>query len=307
MFLSFSLFLPHVYATSFDISLYADKTVDIVPGTNTDVVVSLTNVKDTDIGISACMFSIKVSDGITISSNVRSLGSWSYTPGNVSIVDTFDAVKSSSDIIVIPVKIDKNGSLTISNITCSTEDTDDIVTDNKTISFSVKTINDNSQIPNNNGSSNNTGSNNTGNNSDNSIEQSNKLSSDCDLIGILVNDKNIDFDTNILEYSVYVPSLVEFVIKPTLSSDKASYDVLTEEIDDTRKKIIIRVTAENKMEKRYTLFLTNIMNEDENVNDTDNKTKKFDYKFIFIGIILVLVLINILRIVMKKKKVNIES
>jgi len=313
--LVFGMFLPHVYASSFEVKLRADKTSGVVVGTTSEVIMSLDNIKVDDSGISACLFDIKTSGGVSINSSIRSFGSWSYTPGTHNMVDTFDSIKGSSDVIAIPVKIDGNGNLTISNITCSTETEDDVETADKMLTFTVLEANSSSSSNNssgnsgsNNNNNNNTGNNNSGSNS-NLDQGSSNLSSDCDLTGIEVNGSSLNFDPNTLEYVAYVPDLISFVITPFASSDKATFDISEEEINSSRKKVMIKVTAENGMTKNYTLYLTNVLDEVVDKNEDSNSVNgnSFDYKFIFIGLIVLLVLVNIFRIVMKKKKQNIEN
>lgn len=289
--IGFSLFIPKVYAFSYDFTLRASATHNIAVGGSSEVIVTLDNIKIDNFGISVCIFDIETTGGIKISSNIRSFGSWSVTPGAHYMVDTFEEVKTKSDLISIPITVNSNGTLSVTNITCSTEE-DEAVTSNKTLSFSVKSTDNGSLAGNNNGTTDKDDNFSSNEGNDNESVKS----SDCDLSDILINDAVFQFDPNILEYSLSVENIKNFTVTPILSSDKANYVIGELDVTDKSKTIKILVTAENGMTKTYTLYIDEKIN-----NSTAIKEKKVNYKIIFIVLIVLLVFINIFRIIRKKK------
>lgn len=293
----FGLFMPKVYALSYDINLKSSSSLNLDKGSSSEVIMKLENINAGDSGISICIFDIKTTGGVVLNSNVRSLGSWSVTAGTHYMADTFEEIKTSSDVIAIPVKVNGDGSLIVSNITCSSE-YEEKTTQDKTISFTVKKDNIivNDDKVNQDKEDNNIG----GNTTEEDTSHEEVKSSNCDLSNILISDGRIDFDSNILEYSVDVTDIESLTVTPVLADNKASYDIIDGDIIDNKKTIKIIVKAENEITKTYTLYVSKKLVEDS----VDSNKNSMNYKIIFIGLITLLIIINLIRIIKKRQSIN---
>lgn len=292
------LFIPKVYAFSYDIKTEVQKT-SVLKGTVTEIKVSLSDVKDTSDGIMACLMNISFDNNISLNSSIKTLDSWSMTIGSSYLFDTGNAVTSKSNLFVIPVKINGSGSVTLSNIACSDGNSKEFLADKK-VNFSI--ISDgstqNNKKPQNNASNNNNNGNSDNNNSDNKV--SNTLSSSADLSNIILSEGTIEFDPAVTEYSLSVSDFNKLEITPVLDSKTAKFNV-DRNITNNGNSIVISVTAENGNSKVYTIYVKEM--NDSNKDDTKNDKKSNSmYVPIFIGIICVLVIVNIVRIIKNKKK-----
>lgn len=289
----FTLFLPSVDALSYDISTSLSK----IDNNRYDIRLSFDDVSDTDYGIGACIFNVSVSDGIKLNGEMRTVGSWNIDGTNMFLVESAKPALTKTEFLIIPVKVDNSGKVTISNIKCS-DDMEEVQINDKTVDIVYKVDNSNNfnnnvgnnniggNTPNKNNSNSNNGVNTPNNNSDttDNNEKDDVLvkDSNCDLKDIILSEGEIDFESSIVEYEVSVNSIERLQVTPVLASEKSEF-VIDREAD----KVVIKVTAEDGTVKNYTIYLEETLVKKENNNK---------YIPIFIGITCLLVLINIIRV-----------
>lgn len=298
--LLFTLFIPKVYAFTYELQTSVDNTL-VSAGTVKEIKVSLNNIQGTDDGIMSCSLNIQFDSNILLDSQVRTLESWTMTTGKMYLFDTGNAVMNNSSMFIIPVKVNGVGAVKLVDIVCSDGNTNASVND-KTINFTILT---NNEENNNQGSgtnnNNNNGSNNNQENSTDDADNSGDVvidGSNCDLTNITLSEGTIQFDSSVTEYSIKVSSIDNLEVTPVLADSSASYTV-ERNISEDGSSFVITVNSMDGNSKVYTLYVT----EDASANDTQNDNKKGNnYTPIFIGIICVLVLVNILRIIKSKKK-----
>lgn len=274
VFFLFNLFVSPVYAFTYDIGTNFSND-DLVKGAEIELKVNIKDIKGTNEGIFGCTLDIEFSNNVVLNSKIRSLDNWTMTTGNLYLFDRGMPVLNDTDLFVIPVKVNGNGIVKISNIECNDGNTIEKI-DDKVLNFIVK---DNSVIDNNNNNNNN-------NNSDDNdiiIKDSN-----CDLVDIMLNEGNIEFDSNVLDYYIEVSNINNLVVDPVLDSDKSKFTVTKND-----NKILINVEAEDGSKKTYTINVTEL--------EPDIIEEKKNYTPIFIGLIVLLVIINIIRIIKNNK------
>ena len=280
--LLFVIFMPRVYAFTYEMDMSVDKT-NVSVGTTKEIKVSLKNIQGTDDGIGYCSMNIDFDNNIVLNTDVRTLGSWSKSVGDIYAFDTLDFATSDTALFVIPVKVNGEGSVKLSNIVCSDGHTNSTVGD-KNISFTI--VN-----PSNNTSGNG--------NSKPTEKDEDVKSSNCDLSNIILSEGTIEFDSSVTEYYVKVTDLDNFRLTAELADDLSSY-MVDRNITEDGESYVITVTAQDGSNKIYTVYLEDINEDNDNVDD--KKEKNNTYIPIFIGIIGVLILINIFRIIKNKKK-----
>ena len=278
----FTLFIPRVYASfTYDINVEVE-TTSLKKGSLAELKVVLNNIKGDNKGIVTCSMNISFDNNILLDSKIRSLNSWTVTTGNFYIFDTRDIVFDNSEMFIVPVKVNGNGSVKLFNIMCSDGVTEESTSD-KEIKFSIVSEDDN-----------NTDNNLINDNVDTKVSNAN-------LSNIILSEGTIDFDPNVTEYSVEISDFSKLEITPILESDKAQ-SVIDKNILMDNNNIVITVTAENGDTKVYTIYVEEKASIDDNKEDNNISKDKNIYTPIFIGIICVLVIINIIRIVKSKKK-----
>ena len=276
----------HVYALTYDLKTSVNNN-SVKNGSVNEIKVTLNNIQGTNIGISICSLNILLDNNLVLDSNVRTLNSWTMTKGDFYLFDTASVVTSSSDLFVIPVKVNGNGSVRLTDIQCSDGETIEGI-DDKRIEFTVNSVSSNNQ---NNNTNNNQNSNNVNSNQNNNSNIEISKDSNCDLSGVSINGELISlFEPSVTDYNVKVENLSSVDVVPSLASDKAAYVI---EKMDNNSRIFINVIAEDGTKKTYSIFLE--------VLEDVNKDGKKDYSLLFIIIICILVGINILRIVINKK------
>lgn len=268
------LFVPKVSALTFEVKTGVDDT-SVESGTVSEIRVSLENIQETDDGIASCSLDIQFDSNILLDSKVRSLGSWTMTTGNFYLFDSGEFFKDRSDLFIIPVKINGEGSVKLIDIMCSDGNTETEIND-KVINF---TINDTEE---------------ENNDEDINVDEEVIKDSNCDLSEINLSEGTIEFNSDITEYELKVTNFDDLKVDPVLSSDKASYSIEKNE----SKQIIITVVAEDTTKKTYTLYVEEVLTGE--LNKASNNNRK--YVPIFIGIICILILINIIRIIVNMKK-----
>lgn len=287
--LLFTLFIPSVNALKYDMG------TSLVNNSSSnknlyELKVSLKNISDTDYGVAACSMNISFSDSIKLNGTIRTLGSWSMTVGDVYLFDSANPALSNIEFIIIPVKVNSDGTVILSNISCSDGD-NDVFIENKVIDLKYTSV-DNTQS-NNNTQNNNEQNGNSGNNANSDNGNKNEgviLDSNCDLSNIILNNGTIEFDSNVTEYEIDIDDIDSLDVKVELASDNANYEIIRND-----NNIVIDVIAEDGSKKTYTIYV----NSDK--ESTDDKNNQI-YVPIFIGIICILVLINIIRIVRNMTK-----
>ena len=278
--------ISHVYALTYDLKTSVNNN-SVKKGSVNEIKVTLNNIQGTNIGISICSLNILLDNNLVLDSNVRTLNSWTMTQGDFYLFDTASVVTSSSDLFVIPVKVNGNGSVRLTDIQCSDGETIEGI-DDKRIEFTVNSVSSNNQ---NNNTNNNQNSNNVNSNQNNNSNIEISKDSNCDLSGVSINGELISlFEPSVTDYNVKVENLSTVDVVPSLASDKAAYVI---EKMDNNSRIFINVIAEDGTKKTYSIFLE--------VLEDVNKDGKKDYSLLFIIIICILVGINILRIVINKK------
>ena len=264
--LMFSIFIPRVYAFTYDVETVVSS-LDVEIGTETEIKVGIRDIQGTSSGIKSCSLNVEFESGILLNSQVKTFDNWELTTGKVYSFSANNNVLNNSDLLIIPVKVNGDGRVKLTNINCSDGDSSSKI-DDVSVSFTVITDD---------------------NNSENVLDNSN-----CDLSNIILSEGKINFNSKITEYYVEVSSFDNLVIEPVLVNDNATYNV--EKTKD--KEIIINVMAPNGMSKEYTILVNEVS--DSTVNDKVEQDGN-NYTPIFIGIICILVLINIFRIVKNRK------
>ena len=280
----FTLFIPRVYALSFDIN--TDVEVSVKEGTKKDLVVSIDNIIDTTEGIYVCTMNILFDKNIELYSPIRTLGSWTMTTGSIYLFDTGSPVFNDTDMFVIPVKVNGEGTIRLNNIVC-TDSFVETEINNKVINFYIK-----EDVNNNQG--NNSSSNKTDNSSNKKPNNSNNQESEksnCNLSNIEFSEGFIEFDPNVLEYEVEINNFDSFNVVPKLEDSKSSY-VIDKNVTENGGNVKITVNGSDGSYKTYTIY-TKIVNK----NSQEQKNENNNYIPIFIGIIVLLVLINLIRII----------
>lgn len=269
--LLFTLFMPMVNALQYNIDVKTTNNKNLF-----ELKVSLINITDTDYGVGSCSMNITLSGGVTFDGNVRTLGGWSMISGNSYLFEVVNPVKKNTEFMVIPVKVNNSGVVTLSNIYCSDGETD-VFVENKVVNLKYDSSSNNQ---------------NNGNNQNNSKEEDNVvLDSNCDISNIILNKGIIDFDSSVTEYEIEIDDIHSLDVDVELYSNNATYDINKKE-----DSIVIEVTAEDGSKKTYTIYVKS------KKEDTNNKKDNQIYVPIFIGIICILVLINIIRIVKNMAK-----
>lgn len=260
------LFVPKVYAFTYNVDTSVPSLI-VKEGTQTEIKVSLNSIKGTDDGIASCTFGIEFDNNILLDSKVRSLGSWTLTIGKIYLLDSSAGVLDSSDLIVIPVKVNGSGNVKLKDIECS--DGNELVkVKDKTISFTV----------------------------DNEVSDLEDVDdSNSDLSDIVLSEGEIEFSPDIVEYYITVSSYDDLDVMPVLGSNKASYELRKED-----NKVVIEVIAEDGSAKTYSIFV------EETTTSEDNDGGSNSYIPIFVAIICVLVLINVFRIIKNKNNKETE-
>lgn len=265
--LVFSIFVPKVYAFTYNIETIVSS-LDVEIGTETEIKVRLENIQGTDNGIKSCSLNLGFDNNVLLSSRVKTFDNWEFITGKNYTFKAVERVLDNTDLFVIPVKINGDASVSLTNINCSDgndiSELDDISIDFTTFS------------------------------SGNTLEENN-----CDLLNIKLSEGNINFNSKITEYYITVSSFDDLVVEPILVNDKATYSI--EKTED--KEIIIRVVASSGISKEYKILVNEV--DDLEVNDKEEEltnNSNNDYTFIFVGIIFILILINVLRIVKNRKR-----
>lgn len=279
--LLFVLYIPRVYAFTYEVQTSVSN-LEMSSGTETEIRVSLKNIKGTSDGIASCSLNIEFDNSILLNSKVRTLGGWTLTTGKVYLFDTGNFALNDTEVFIIPVKVNGSGAVKLTNIECSDGNTIEKV-QNKIVSFVVVENNSN-----NSNTDNNIGGNNVNVDNDNKEDGQLVKSSDCNLSNIILSEGTIEFDSDVTEYEIMVTDYDSLIIEPVLANNKSTF--VMEKTDDY--KVIIKVNAEDGTYKEYTVF---VVENSENKKELEKKDN--NYVPIFIGIICVLVLINIIRII----------
>lgn len=297
--LAFCLFVPTVYAFTYDINVQTGNT-SVSKGSVQNITLSLGEIKAASGSLGACSFVITYDDGILLQGNVKSLGTWSMMGSNNKyILDTGDAFVSNAKLISMSVKVNATGSVKFTEIECSDGETKEKIAD-KAVSFTVSEANsnvDNSTVTNNtdndvsNNSDNNTSSTDT---TDSGIVDdgvSNMLAGE---LNIIPNEGEIDFDPEVYEYTVKVKDMDSFDVQVTVGPNHTLHSV-ERRLEEEPKKVIVSVVDVNDSKKEYVI---NVVEVDEEIS----ADKKNNYIPIFIGIICLLVFINVFRLIRNIKK-----
>lgn len=284
--LLFTVFIPKVYAFTYDVSTSIDST-SVKSGTVKEIKVSLSNVQGTSDGIASCSLNVTFDSNILLNSKIRTLSGWTMTTGKFYLFDTGSAVTDSSEMFVIPVKVNGAGSVKLVDIVCS-DGVTEVIGTNKEVRF---TISDNTSENNNNQNNNNKDS-----NDDGDVEVGD--SSNCDLANIELSEGTIEFDPNVTEYSVKVDNIDDLEINPIIANNRASMFVDRNINEDGSNSFVITVNAPDGSSKVYTIYVESATGTTDNSDDKSG----FNFTSIFIGIICVLVLINVIRIIISSRK-----
>jgi hypothetical protein len=283
--LLFVLFVPKVYAFTYEMDMNVDKT-SVSKDSVKEITVSLKNIKDTSDGIMACSLDLKLSDGMVIEPDVRTLNNWSMTKQNIYLFDTGTPILNESKMFIIPVKVSKDGMVELTNIKCSDGVSNSYI-ENQSVKFTIlkESTNVNNKVDNNN---NENGKNETGSNDPGETN--------CNLSNIELSEGVIEFDSEITEYSVKVKDFDTFEVNPILESANAEFIIDKNLGTNNKHSVVITVNSQSGDTKVYTIYVEEIV-EEQFVPKKNN-----NYVPIFIVIICLLVLINVLRIVKNKNK-----
>lgn len=275
----FTFFIPKVNALQFNVDVKTSNNKNLY-----ELKVSLINIKNTDYGIGACSMNIDLSGDVTLNGSVRTLGAWSMISGDGYLFDTGSPALKNTEFLVIPVKVNNSGTVTLSNVYCSDGENDVFIEDRV---IDLKYVSSSNNQSNNVGSNNQNNETNQGNNNEDDIV----LDSNCDLSNIILNKGTIEFDSSVTEYEIEIDDIDDLDVDVELSSSKASFEIIRKD-----NSIVVEVTAEDGSKKIYTIYVIN------NIEENDKKNNNQIYVPIFIGIICILVLINIIRIVRNMSK-----
>lgn len=282
------IFIPRVYALNYEISALDE--ISVTMGSKVEIDVAIENVTSVD-GVSVCSMNILFDKNIELESKPRTLGSWTMTTGNMYLFDTGSPVIDRSDMFTIPVVVNGNGSVQLTNILCS-DGIDEVNVDNKKINFIVV----NGQANSNNVNNDEPTTNNKPDSDKPIGNEGNLKTSNCNLSDIKLSEGTIEFDSNVTEYEVNISNFDNFSVTPTLEDNTSSY-VIDKKITEDGGNVVITVTSASGDIKKYTIYT---IAEDSDV--VYEPVKKNNYVPIFIGIIVLLVLINVIRIGVSTKK-----
>lgn len=277
--LLFTVFVPKVYAFTYDLEATVDST-SVKEGSVKEIKVSFKEVEGVLDGFGACSMNIELDSNISLNGNVKGLNGWTVMPGEVYSFDTSEAFVSNSEMFTIPVKVNNAGSVRLTNIMCSDGNTKESISD-KTINFTISQNDDNNEeVPNDD------------------VDQPDVEidPNSTNLANITLSEGTIEFDPEITEYNITVSDFENLQVSVETESDTSSYIIDKNDVEGN-KSISIMVVALDETSKIYTIYVT----EDDTANEDDGSQKN-NYVPIFIGIICVLVFINIFRIVRNKKK-----
>ena len=284
----FTLFVPRVYALSYDIKMNSETLVKV--NSKKDINISIENVKGTTDGINVCSMRILFDKNISLESSPRTLGHWMMTTGSIYLFETSSPVTDKSDIVKIPVVVKGVGSVQLKEIVC-TDGVEEVEIDDQIITFSIEKeeVNpgNNNDKPVDKPTNNNQGNNN----------QEEEVISNCNLSSIELSEGTIEFDPNITEYEVEISNFDDFKVYPTLEDENTATYIIDRNVTENGGNIVITVSdaeGENKIYTIYTIV--------ENDDIVEEPKKKNNYVPIFIVIIVALLLINVIRIVKNIKK-----
>lgn len=262
--LVFTFMMPKVYAFTYELETVVPS-VEVGEGSETEIKVSLKNISGTDLGIASCSLRMEFDETVVLNPKVRSLGNWTLTKGELYLFDTGDVAIDKSEMFIIPLKVNGNGSVRISDIECSDGET---IAKSENVSVNFKINKD-------------------------ADKETEIKSSNCDLAGITLNSGSIDFDPDVTSYELEVADFESLQVEALLADNRATYEIMKTD----NKEIIINVLAVDGSSKKYLISV-----KETNENKTTNKGSNNKYVPIFIGIIAVLILINIFRIVKNRSK-----
>lgn len=278
----FTVFVPKVYAFTYDFDTEVNST-SVKKGSVNEITVSLKFVTGVVDGFGACSMNIELDSNLSLDRKVKALNGWTVMPGDIYSFDTSDSFVSDSEMFLIPVKVNANGRVKITNIMCSDGVTKESISD-KVISFTVVESSDSDSEDEENVD--------TDKEEDNGKIDSNSTN----LSSITLSEGTIDFDPSKTEYNIKVKDFSKLEVLVETESEDSSFFIHKNDTDG-QKSVTIMVVSLDENKKTYTIYVT-----EENSDGADSNSVKNNYVPIFIGIIVLLVLINLFRIVKKGKK-----
>lgn len=264
--LIFTLFIPKVYAFTYEVEMVTSQ-LKVNAGTEVEVKVVLKDIQGTNEGIKSCSLNIDLDNNILLNSEVKPLGDWNLTIEKKYFLNISENIKSQSELLVIPIKVNGNGAVKLSELECTDGNTVSKL-DNNFVNFTVIDSSNNNVVDDENSS--------------------------CNLSNIVLSEGNIEFDPNVTNYYVEVSNFDNLKVEPVLVDNKSVYEVMKTD----NNEIIINITSDGDCNKKYTIFVEQLDN--TVVDNEDGSNNK--YVPIFIAIIVLLLLINVYRIVKNKKK-----
>lgn len=295
--LLFSIFIPKVYAFTYNVETSVDGT-SVKKGTTKSVKVILQDVQGVVGNLGACSMNIELTGGVTLNGDIRSSNGWNLMKGDFYAFDTSNSFASDSEMFEIPVKINDAGSIMLTNIKCSDGETN-VTIGNKEVKFTISTNNVNND--NNNSNKNDYKNDGIKDNAGDTEPGDSTIDTDSyNMVNIELSEGEIDFDPNITEYGIVVSSFDKLEVQPVFEGSGASYSI-DKNINGEEKTVVITVTSQNGDSKIYTIYVTE-EGAESNISNEPKEKGKHNYTFVFIGIICILVLINVYRIVKNRKK-----
>ena len=288
------VFIPKVYAFTYDIETYVENTL-VESGSVEEIQVVLKDVQGVSGGFGACSMNIEFDGEVSLNGEVRASDGWDISFENNYSFDTSESFIINSKIFDMKVKIDNVGTIKFTNITCSDGKTNESISD-KVLNFNIL---ENVDI-----------SNMIEEDERNKEDIKNELdTSSTNISSIEFSEGAIDFDPEITEYTITVRDFDNLQVSVELESKSSSYTMGKTVVEDD-KIIIISVTASDDTNKTYTIYVNESdslgeEDSDASLNGEDNDGslgEKNNFVLIFIVIICILVLINVFRIVRKLKK-----
>ena len=251
------LFVPRVYALSYDIITAND--ISVKKGAEIQIGVAIENVKDTSDGISVCTMNISFDKNIELESSPRTLENWTMTTGSIYLFDTGVPVFDKSDIFIIPVKVNGDGYVKLSDVVCS-DGIEEVEIEDRTINFYIEE--EKNDMPDTNKPSEN---------------KPDEKKSNCNLSNIELSEGSIEFDPNVTEYEVKIRNFNDFRVTPKLEDSTSSY-VVDKLITDEGGTVVITVNGADGNFKAYTIYT--IVDEVDNDVETPKKNNYIPKLFI---------------------------
>ena len=294
----FAMFLPRVYAFTFDFDISHGNTV-VNKGTVDEINVTLKNIQGLSDSLCVCYLYISLDGGVALNGSVKSGAGWEMMSSDVYLFNTTESFINGAKMFSIPIKVNDAGSLKISNIKCSDGENESSISD-RFINYSIKENNNNSEKPNNSNDSKPTVDNpSVDNKPNNDNKEDEVIELDGTVTDIVLSEGSINFASDVYEYNVEVSDFTQLNVTVEYTGS-VSYTI--DKLNENGNKFIVISIGEDGA-KSYRINVNELTDNStvfeplEEKNDDNNNVT-----LIFMIIIGILVLLNIFRVARKFRK-----